>query len=195
MGQVLLIYLINYDSLFSQSVFLEIYMSGFVYAVGFVEPDKSVLVYHKKNNINIDYNQKPRDWTPHDLSDWIKSTRDMMPEKKLSFIPLRRPAGPWIKHDGSKDLSLYDNIEIGISSNDHFANGDAFKNEMTVEQADEWFDDYKKWNSVEDTFFKVYRVFGGWEVYFELLEEDDEKLLMKRFETNDKKAIVIKEDN
>ena len=28
-------------------------MSNYVYAVGFVQPDKSVLVYHKKNNLTM----------------------------------------------------------------------------------------------------------------------------------------------
>lgn len=165
-----------------------------VYAVGFVEPDKSVLVYHRKNSIKINFNQKPRDWTPHDLEDWVKSTREMMPEGKLSFIPLRRPVGPWNRFDGKKDFSLCTNIEFGISNNDHFSKGEAVKSELTSGEADEWFIDYKKWNSVENEFFKVYRVMGGWEVYFDLLDECDEQYLLKRLETNDKKSIVIKED-
>lgn len=169
-------------------------MSNYFYAVGFVQPDKSVLVYHKKNNLNTDFRQRSQDWTPHDLDDWVKSTREMMPEKKLSFIPIRRPAGPWIKHDGKKDFGLCDNVEFGISNDDYFLKGQAFKSEMNIRETDEWFSDYEKWNSVKDSFFRVYRILGGWEVYFDLLDEDDQKMLMKMLETNDKKAIVVKED-
>lgn len=169
-------------------------MNNYVYAVGFVMPDKSVLVYHKKNNLNTDFRQTPRDWTPHDLDDWIKSTREMMPEGKLSFIPIRRPVGPWIKLDDKKDFSLCSNVEFGISSDDHFLKGQAFKSEMSLGEIDEWFVDYEKWNSVKNAFFRVYRILGGWEVYFDLLDEDDQKAMMKRFETNDRKAIVVNEE-